>query len=68
MIKKLMGLLFLMTTPLQACPFCASNLAGNGAGFSLGINVTVFVMLGTLGSLAGFIIYQIIQQEKKPKS
>jgi hypothetical protein len=56
-----------MTTPLQACPFCAGNLAQNGVGFSLGINVTIFVMLGTLGSLAGFIIYQIIQQEKKHK-
>jgi hypothetical protein len=68
MIKKIVSLLFLMTTPLQACPFCASNLSQNSRGFTLGINMTIFLMLGTVGLLAGFIIYQIIRQEKKSKA
>jgi hypothetical protein len=68
MIKKTFGLFWLTINSLQACPFCASNLEQNNAGFSLGINVTIFLLLATVGSLAGFIVYQIIQQEKKPKA
>ncbi len=68
MMRKLMGLLFLMTAPLQACPFCAANLAQNSRGFTSGINMTIFLMLGTVAFLTGFIIYQIIRQEKKPKT
>ncbi len=68
MTKKLMGLLFLAAAPLQACPFCAGNLSQNSRGFTLGINATIFLMLGTVALLAGFIIYQIIKQEKRNKA
>ena len=68
MIKKTFSLFWLTINSLQACPFCASNLEQNSAGFSLGINVTIFLLLATVGSLAGFIVYQIVRQPKKPKA
>jgi hypothetical protein len=68
MIKKTFGLFWFTNTALQACPFCASELAQNNGGFSLGINATIFLLLGTVGFLAGFIVYQIVRQPKKPRA
>ncbi|MGH7738650.1 MAG: hypothetical protein ACREL1_00750 [bacterium] len=67
MIKKTF-LILLMTKSLQACPFCAGNLGQNSCGFSFGIGVSIFMLLGIVASLVGFIVYQIIQQDKKRKS
>jgi hypothetical protein len=66
----LIGLVFeLISSSVSACPFCSENLAKNSGGFAggltLGITITIFLMLGTVGLLAGFIIYQIIQGDKR---
>ncbi len=62
-------LLELITSAAAACPFCAENLSRNGGGFAgrltLGITITIFLMLGVVGSLAGFIVYQIFQGDKR---
>jgi uncharacterized membrane protein SpoIIM required for sporulation len=67
-----MGLVFeLISSIASACPFCSENLAKNSGGFAggltLGITITIFLMLGVVGFLAGFIIYQIIQGDKRKK-
>lgn len=67
MLKKVF-LIFLMTGPIQACPFCAGNLGQNSCGFSFGIGASIFMFLGVVGFLVGFIVYQIIQNDKKRKS
>ena len=66
----LIGLLLeSITSAAAACPFCAENLSRNSGGFAggltLGITITIFLMLGVVGSLAGFIVYQILQGDKR---
>lgn len=51
-----------------ACPFCAGNLASNGgaaAGFTRGIGYTIFLLLGMIASITGFLVLQIIKGEKR---
>ncbi|HVM31878.1 MAG TPA: hypothetical protein VMU88_01995 [bacterium] len=60
-------LLFLSAAPLQACPFCASNLSRDNQAFGLGLALSIFLLLGVLAALAGFIILQIIRQDSAPK-
>lgn len=52
-----------------ACPFCSENLAKNTDGFSggltIGIVITIFFMLGIMGSVVGFIAYLMIKEGKK---
>jgi hypothetical protein len=67
MLKKIIGI-FLLAGSLQACPFCASNLQQSSQGFNLGITASIFLLLGAVGSLTGFIVYQIIRQDKKRKA
>jgi hypothetical protein len=58
-----------LTTLSWACPFCSENLAKNSAGFggglSLGIMITIFLLLGMVGSAAGLIVYLMIREGKK---
>lgn len=61
--------LFFLTTLSWACPFCSENLAKNSAGFggglSLGIVITIFLLLGMVGSAASLIVYLMIKEGKK---
>lgn len=59
----------LFTSFAYSCPFCSEGLSRNSGGFSggltMGIVITIFFMLGIVGSLAGFIIYLMIKEGKK---
>ena len=66
-MRKIIGLL-LWAGPLQACPFCAPNLQQNSRGFTLGITISIFLLLGAVAGLTGFIVHQIIRQEKRNKA
>ena len=54
---------------VSACPFCSENLAKNTGGFAggltLGIVITIFFMLGMIGSVAGFIAYLMVKEGRK---
>ena len=60
---------FLLTSAVNACPFCSEGLARNSGGFSggltMGIVITIFFMLGIIGSLVGFVAYLMIKEGKK---
>ena len=72
MLKK-SALFFLSLAPLHtvlfACPFCSENLSKNTGGFSggltLGIVITIFFMLGAIGSVVGFVAWLMIKEGKK---
>jgi predicted lipid-binding transport protein (Tim44 family) len=52
-----------------ACPFCSENLSKNSGGFNhgltMGIMITIFMFLGIIGSIAGFIVHLMIKEGKK---
>ncbi len=73
-MRRILALLYLFAFTLlhsvaAACPFCSENLAKNTGGFSggltIGIVITIFFMLGVMGSLVGFVVYLMIQEGKK---
>ena len=73
-MRRILNLSYLFTFLLFynvafACPFCSENLARNSGGFSgglsLGIVITIFFMLGVIGSIVGFIAYLMIKEGKK---
>ncbi len=53
---------------LLACPFCSDNISRGNNGFtgiSVGIVISIFFLLGMVGSLVGFVIWLIIKEGKK---
>jgi hypothetical protein len=62
-------LFFLFPAFASACPFCSTNLSSNSGGFNhgltMGIMITIFMLLGMIGSVAGFIVYLMIKEGKK---
>jgi hypothetical protein len=69
-LKIILSILFSFSCSLaSACPFCGENLSKNNGGFtggiSMGILITIFLFLGVLGSLVGFIVYSIREGDKR---
>ena len=70
-MKKVIFLLVFSFLPAfsYSCPFCSENLAKNSGGFAggltLGIVITIFFMLGVMGSIVGFVAYLMIKEGKK---
>jgi hypothetical protein len=60
-------LVFFTSAVLFACPLCSDNVArtGNNGGMAMGIVITIFLLLGAVGSLAGFFIWLMIHEGRK---
>ena len=59
---------FLVSSFLLACPFCSDNVSRDNNGFSgisVGIVLSIFFLLGMVGSLIGLVIWLIIKEGKK---
>lgn len=62
-----LALLLALPALSWACTGCKDALGDNpeSLGFAKGIYITIFFMLGTVFSLAGFFIYKIVQEARR---